>query len=318
MGVSNDDAIPESSADTRLHACRRYASGADLTHAALCCHPCGRAVRDAGRRTRPRPTRRRTPDGRISPPARAALSAGRSDNSVPFVQYYPVYLDLRGRPCLVVGGGEIAARKVEGLLAAGARVTVVSPTLGPALTGLAETHEILHHARPYRPGDLAGVALAFAATDDPELHAAIAGEAAAAGVPLNVVDRPAFCTFIAPAILARGTVTLAISTGGASPALAAHLRRELEGVVGPEYALAAEILGKLRPLVTAAHAEQAGRARVFAALAGAPLLAALRAGDTGAIDALLATHVGAGTTLASLGVTLDAAGGSRRHGSPAA
>jgi precorrin-2 dehydrogenase/sirohydrochlorin ferrochelatase len=224
------------------------------------------------------------------------------------VQYYPVYLDLRGRPCVVVGGGEVAERKVEGLLAAGARVTVVSPTLSRGLAALADTHEILHHGRPYRRGDLAGAVLAYAATDDEQVHAEIAAEAAAARVPLNVVDRPRLCGFIAPATVTRGPVQVAISTGGASPALAKRLRRELEAAVGPEYALAATILGKLRARVGDARAAQPERARVFTTLVESPLLDALRARDADAVDAILERVVGPGATLSALGVVLGDAG----------
>ena len=224
------------------------------------------------------------------------------------MRYYPVYLDLRGRPCVVVGGGEVAARKVEGLLTAGARVTVVSPSVTQTLAAMAETHEILHHARPYRRGDLQGAVLAYAATNDKALHAEIAAEAAAASVLLNVVDRPSFCGFIAPALMTRGAVSVAVSTGGASPALARRLRQDIEKVVGPEYGVAAAILGKLRPVVAGAEAKPAGRARVFRALADSPLLGALRVRDAAAVDAILEEHVGTGTTLAALGVLLDAAG----------
>jgi precorrin-2 dehydrogenase/sirohydrochlorin ferrochelatase len=226
------------------------------------------------------------------------------------MQYHPVYLDLRGRPCVVIGGGEGAARKVESLLAAGARVTVVSPELTAALAALAETHEIMHHLRPYRHGDLAGAAVAYAATGDDAVHAEVAAEAAVAGVWLNVVDRAHLSSFIAPAVATRGPVSVAISTGGASPALARHLREKVEEAIGPEYGLAATILGKLRPLVQEAHAEQGARRAVFASLIASPLLADLRARDAHAVDALLEKHVGPGTTLATLGVTLDASAAS--------
>ena len=224
------------------------------------------------------------------------------------MRYYPVYLDLRGRSCVVVGGGEVATRKVESLLAAGARVTVVSPSVSATLAAMTETHEILHHARPYRRGDLQGAVLAYAATNDKALHAEIAAEAAAASVLLNVVDRPSFCSFIAPALMTRGAVSVAVSTGGASPALASRLRRDIEKTVGPEYGLAAAILGELRPIVGGAEIAPAERARVFRALADSPLLGALRARDAAAVDAILEAHVGPGTTLAVLGVSLDAAG----------
>lgn len=218
------------------------------------------------------------------------------------MQYYPAHLDLRGHPCVVIGGGEIAARKVTTLLEAGARVTVVSPTLTAALAGLAETHEIVHHARPYRRGDLAGAWLAYAATGDEAVHAEIAAEAAESRVFLNVVDRPRLCGFIVPAIVDRDPVTIAVSTGGASPALAKRLAAELRATVGPEWGLAARVLGALRRHLPEHDLE--ARARVFGALADEPLLAAIRRGDGAAVDALLASHAGPTVTLAALGVDL--------------
>ncbi len=219
------------------------------------------------------------------------------------MQYYPAYLELRGRPCIVMGGGEIAERKVTALLDAGARVTVVSPTLTAGLTALADTHEIVHHARAYRHGDLTGAWLAFAATDDDAVHAAIAGEAAEGRVFLNVVDRPPLCSFIVPAIVARDPIAIAVSTGGASPALAKRLARELETAIGPEWGLAARVLGALRARL---KGDAATRARIFSALADTPLLAALRAGEAARVDALLGEQVGPGTTLAGLGIELGA------------
>jgi precorrin-2 dehydrogenase/sirohydrochlorin ferrochelatase len=222
------------------------------------------------------------------------------------VQYYPAYLELRGHPCVVIGGGEIAERKVTTLLDAGARVTVVSPTLTGGLAALADTHEIIHHPRAYRHGDLAGAWLAYAATGDDAVHAAIAAEAAEARVFLNVVDRPALCSFIVPALVRRDPVAIAVSTGGASPALAKKLARELANTIGPEWSLAARVLGTLR---TRLGCDVATRARIFTALADEPLLTALRAGDAARVDALLAEHVGRETTLAGLGITLE--GGAR-------
>src|SRR6185436_16724707 len=104
------------------------------------------------------------------------------------MKFYPIFLRLEGRPCVVIGGGEVAERKVESLRAAGARVMLVSPELTPALRALLEQGEIEHRPRPYRPGDLAGAFLAFAATDDAAVNAAIAGEAESGGVLLNAVD----------------------------------------------------------------------------------------------------------------------------------
>ncbi len=226
------------------------------------------------------------------------------------MQYYPAYLELRGHPCVVIGGGEIAERKVATLIEAGARVTVVSPRLTPGLTALAETHEVMHHARVYRRGDLAGAWLAYAATDDDTVHAAIAAEAAEARVFLNVVDRPRLCSFIVPAIVRRDPVAIAVSTGGASPALAKRLARELDETVGAEWGRAAQVLGKLRARL--ADVDLPTRARIFAALADTPLVSALRAGDTARVDALLTEHVGTPTTLADL--EMDRANGFVRRG----
>jgi precorrin-2 dehydrogenase/sirohydrochlorin ferrochelatase len=220
------------------------------------------------------------------------------------VQYYPAYLDLRGRPCIVIGGGEVAARKVASLLEAGARVTVVSPTLAAELRALADTHEVVHHARAYRRGDLAGAWLACAATDDEAVHAAIAAEAAEARVFLNVVDRPALCGFIVPALVTRGVVSVAVSTGGASPALAKRLAGDLDAALGAEWAVAARVLGALRARL--AGMEPTARARIFSALADAPLLQAIRDRDVVRVDALLGEQVGTGVTLADLGVDLAA------------
>jgi len=222
------------------------------------------------------------------------------------VHYYPAFLELRGHPCVVIGGGEVAERKVTTLLDAGARVTVVSPTLTAALAALADTHEIVHLPRLYRRGDLAGCWLAYAATGDEAVHAEIAAEAAAARVFLNVVDRPRLCSFIVPAIVTRGPVAIAVSTGGASPALAKRLAADLSESVGPEWGLAAVVLGTLRARLTGG--DVAARGRIFAALADTPLLTALRDGNAARIDALLSEHVGVATTLADLGVILNRAG----------
>lgn len=220
------------------------------------------------------------------------------------MQYYPAYLELRGHPCIVIGGGAIAERKVATLLEAGARVTVVSPKLTPGLQELADTHEVVHHARPYRRGDLADAWLAYAATDDDAVHAAIAAEAAEARVFLNVVDRPKLCSFIVPAIVTRGPVAVAVSTGGASPALAKRLAHELDADLGDEWGVAARILAALRARL--ATADLAVRARIFTTLADTPLLAALREHDVTRVEALLTEHVGIPTTLADLGVDLGA------------
>jgi len=220
------------------------------------------------------------------------------------VGYHPVFLDLRGRSCVVVGGGVVAQQKVESLLEAGARVTVVSSSLIEALEGLAATHEIVHHARAYRRGDLDDAVLAYVAVDDDALRTAVAADAAASRVLVNVVDVPQLCTFIAPAVVRRDPVVVAVSTGGASPALARRLRQEIEARVGEEYGVAATILARLRPVVQSAESDPQARARTFARLVDGSLLDALRKRDTAGVDAILRDAAGEGATLQALGVEL--------------
>jgi len=220
------------------------------------------------------------------------------------VGYHPVFLDLRGRPCVVVGGGAVAQEKVESLLDAGARVTVVSPSLTAALEALAATHEVVHHPRAYRRGDLDDAVLAYVAVEDDAVRAAVAAEGAASRVLVNVVDVPQLCTFISPAVVRREAVVVAVSTGGASPALARRLREELEERVGPEYGVAATILARVRPIIQSAEPDPQTRARTFARLVDGPLLDALRKRDAAEVDAILRDAAGEGATLRALGVDL--------------
>jgi precorrin-2 dehydrogenase/sirohydrochlorin ferrochelatase len=214
--------------------------------------------------------------------------------------YLPIFVDVGGRPCLVAGGGEVAARKVAELLDARAAVTVVNPHLGSALDALARAGRIKHLARAYRRGDLRGFALIYAATDDAGLHRELAAEARELGIPLNVADAPELCSFIAPAVVRRGALQIAISTSGASPATAARLRRELEAQFGAEYAATLEILRAARVHLRRCEPDSAARAARLRALAESELPRLLRAGDIEAVDALVVRHTGAG--LAALGL----------------
>jgi precorrin-2 dehydrogenase/sirohydrochlorin ferrochelatase len=216
--------------------------------------------------------------------------------------YIPIFLDVTGRECVVVGGGEVAARKVESLLEAGARVTVVSPRLSPSLQTIVARGNVVHIARDYQRGDIVGCVLAYAATDDPKLHREIAAEARSLGIPLNVVDVPELCTFIAPATLKRGALQIAISTAGASPAFAARLRRELEDQFGPEYALTLEVLRAARRRLHADEIDPADRMRRLKDLANSALPDAIAVGDVAAIERILAAHLGDRVGLAALGL----------------
>ena len=160
--------------------------------------------------------------------------------------YYPVFLEMNGRPCLVVGGGEVAERKVEGLLAAGASVTVLSPQLTPELTALKDDGRIDHIEREYRDGDLRGYEVTIVATDDGAVNEQVAREGKQRRVWVNTVDDPANCDFILPSVIRRGEVVIAASTGGASPALARRLREELEAYLSEDFAPLAELLAEVR------------------------------------------------------------------------
>lgn len=162
------------------------------------------------------------------------------------MSYYPLFVELAGRCCLVIGGGPVAERKVQGLVAAGAAVTVVSPDLTATLHGLAAAGRIGYTSRQYRAGDLAGFALAFVATDDGAVNGAVAREGRERGVWVNAADDPAHCDFILPAVVRRGPLTVAVGTDGASPALARIVREELEAHLPPEYAALAELVRDVR------------------------------------------------------------------------
>jgi len=167
------------------------------------------------------------------------------------VTFYPVFLDLRGRRAVVIGGGAVAEQKVLGLLSAGAHVTVVSPETTPRLAELAAAGGIDLRRRPYRSGDLAGAWLAIAGTDDRAANAQVWAEAEREGVLLNAVDDLDHCSFIAPAIHREGSITVAVSTSGKSPALAARLRQRVARLIGPAEARLCELLGELRPELAA-------------------------------------------------------------------
>lgn len=224
------------------------------------------------------------------------------DDSI--MRYYPIFLDLHARRCLVIGGGTVAERKVGALLQAGGLVTVISPTLTAQLQSWSARGEITTLLRPYRPGDIAGFAIAFAATNDEDLHQRLAEEARAANVWLNVVDRPAWCSFIVPALVSQGDLTVAISTGGTSPAMAKKIREDLELQFGPEYALTLTLLAGVREMVANAKVPPAERQRLFTALAASPLLEYVRERKVEQVDAVLRQTVGPHCTCATLGVTL--------------
>lgn len=160
------------------------------------------------------------------------------------MRYYPVFLNLKGRRCVVVGGGRVSERKVAGLLNAGAHVVVISPRLTGALEGLKSEGLIEHIDRQYIKGDLKGAFIAIAATSDPAVNHTIAEDAG--DIPLNVVDTPQHCSFIVPSVISRGELTVAVSTSGISPALSRTIREEIEGLYGGDLKHLLEFLSSIR------------------------------------------------------------------------
>jgi precorrin-2 dehydrogenase / sirohydrochlorin ferrochelatase len=165
------------------------------------------------------------------------------------MKYYPVFWNIRDKRCIVVGGGEVAFRKVKRLLDYGAQVSVVSPKLVAELTSLKAENAIEHIAVAYDIQYIEKAVLIIGATDDEKTNAAVCADARSLGIPVNIVDDPQKCDFILPSIVERGDLTIAISTGGKSPALARHLREELEANYGAEYGVLLNILGSLRPKI---------------------------------------------------------------------
>ena len=174
--------------------------------------------------------------------------------------YFPCFLDLAGRRCVVIGGGVVAQRKVEALLQAGARVVVISPAVTVELARLVADGHARHVARAYRRGDLAGAVLAFAAADDGVANAAIAREGRRHRVWVNAADDPAHCDFILPSVLRRGRLTVAVSTGGASPAVARAVREELETVLTREHGTLVDVASDARADLRAAGVSRGGHA----------------------------------------------------------
>ena len=203
------------------------------------------------------------------------------------MKYYPVNLDMTNKRCVVVGGGEIAERKVERLLECGAQVTVVSKSLTPVLKARKKTGQMDHIDRDYEDQALDGAFMVIGATDRNDVNERISKEAMARGLLVNIVDDPDRCNFILPSLVQQGDLSIAISTGGKSPALAKKLRKELEKQYGPEYQTLLVIMGILRKRILAGDQRAADNKAVFEDLVHSDILQAIREKDRGRVNTII-------------------------------
>lgn len=213
------------------------------------------------------------------------------------MKYYPVFLDVKDRPCLVAGGGRVGARKAATLVSAGAAVTVVSPEFCDQLDKMPG---IQKEKRLFRPEDLDGMLLVFAATADAAVNHWILAEAKKAGVLCNRADAPDQGAFILPAVMSRGDLIFAVSTCGASPALARKIRMDLEKTYGPEFAEFLALMRAVREKLLASGHDPDGHRRIFRALMEKDLPSLLAANDIPAVDAVLRDLLGSGFEMKTL------------------
>ncbi|WP_297528364.1 siroheme synthase CysG [Thiohalobacter sp.] len=187
------------------------------------------------------------------------------------MEFLPAFFQLKDQPCLLVGGGTVAARKATLLVRAGGRVTVVAPELGPDLRRQAEAGEVTHRPGTFVPEDLDGMQLVVAATDDAAVNRAVAEAARARGIPVNVVDDRRLCSFIFPSVIDRSPVIAAVSTGGASPVLARQLRTRLETLIPSGYGRLARLLEDFRKPVRERFPDATERRRFWEEIIEGPV-----------------------------------------------
>ena len=202
--------------------------------------------------------------------------------------YYATYLDVTGRRCLVVGGGDEAEAKVRGLLRDGAAVTVIADTINPALEAQAREGAIEVERRGFEEADLEGAFLVIDASGDDASGERVAAAARARHVLVNVLDRPKLCDFIAPALVRRGRLQVAVSTSGRSPFLASLIRRRLEGEIGEEYGELVDIVGALRDRMRSDGVPLEAQNHVYARIEASEALDLLRRGQRRQAEAAVA------------------------------
>lgn len=220
------------------------------------------------------------------------------NSNVPNTFAYPIMLNLTGKPCVVVGGGRVGARKVKGLLNTGASVTVISPKLVQSLESLAEQKQIVWQSTEYSSNLLDDIQplLVFAATDSAEVNQQVAADARQLGALVNIVDGTGDSDFSNMSTVHRKPIAIGISTNGASPALSAYLKQRIEELIGDEYVILAQWLSDLRPELQSFVHNQTDRSHLYEAIIASDILTLLRMNETDAAyqrfqDILLAGQV---------------------------
>ncbi|RPH50597.1 MAG: bifunctional precorrin-2 dehydrogenase/sirohydrochlorin ferrochelatase [Desulfobacteraceae bacterium] len=210
------------------------------------------------------------------------------------MRYYPVNLDIQNRKCLVVGGGEVGTRKVLTLIECGASVTVVSIMASEKLLKLAESGIIELKRRPYTGTDLDGTFLVICATDNEELNLQVSRDAGKINILCNIADRPEACNFILPALVKRGSLVIAVSTSGKSPAFAKKIRKDLERQYGVEYADFLKLMGVIRKRLLSNNHEPEEHKHLFEKLISKDIVQLIKNNDEEKIDSVLFEVLGEG------------------------
>lgn len=211
-------------------------------------------------------------------------------------EYYPVYLNLNQKKCLVVGGGKVAERKVKSLLECGARVFVASPALSAWLEEAVKEGKVTAIRRNYSTSDLENAFLVIGATDDQAVNDKVAEECSERNILVNIVDQTAKCNFIVPAVIRQGPLSISVSTDGKSPMLARRIREELEQAFGPEYQEFLEIMGNIREHVIMNVPEEDKRRDVFYRLVYSDIIDLLRDGQHEKVKERITHVLGSGWT----------------------
>lgn len=201
--------------------------------------------------------------------------------------YYPVYLNLEGRTCLVVGGGAVAGRKAASLLECGAKVKLVAPKVCTAVAEMEREGKLDRINDVFRPEHMDGASLAIGSTDNGEVNRLVFEEAVKRNIPINIVDQPHLCSFIVPSVVRRGDLVIAVSTSGKSPATAKRARKMLEGLFGNEWAVYLEMMGQARERLLSSVTDIAERERKFNRLADSPMLEKIKIGDLAGARAVM-------------------------------